>query len=100
MDENLDDFIERRRSLRVDLEAERIRLHWLDKAGNEHNDDGVCIDLSRRGILFEYSQPFVLGELVSVTFHAGTDAQNTVKGQVCRCSESHPKSFHIAMQLI
>ncbi|GGZ45720.1 MULTISPECIES: PilZ domain-containing protein [Shewanella] len=100
MDENLDDFIERRRSLRVDLEAERIRLHWINKAGDELNDDGICIDLSRRGILFEYHQPFTLGELLSVTFHAGTDSQNTIKGQVCRCSEINPKRFHIAMQLI
>ncbi|MGL5486184.1 MAG: PilZ domain-containing protein, partial [Shewanella sp.] len=26
--------------------------------------------------------------------------QNSVKGQVCRCSKRHDQSYHVAMQLL
>lgn len=91
---------ERRSSLRVDMEAERVRLSWIDAQGEQHNDEGVCIDLARHGILCDYKKPFALGELVEVTFNSNTPKQNTLKGQVCRCSQSHEQSYHIAMQLL
>lgn len=100
MESNSTDFEEKRLSLRVDMEAERVGLTWRDSEGQEQRDSGICIDLARRGILFEYNKPFALGELIEVTFNPGTDKENTVKGQVCRCSECHPQSFHIAMQLL
>lgn len=93
-------FEEKRSSLRVDMEAERVLLYWTDKNGVEHTDEGVCIDLARRGILFDYKNPFELGELVNVTFNPETSRQNSVKGQVCRCSKRHDQSYHVAMQLL
>ncbi|MCG9966115.1 MAG: PilZ domain-containing protein [Shewanella sp.] len=93
-------FEEKRSSLRVDMEAERVLLHWTDKNGVEHTDEGVCIDLARRGILFDYKKPFALGDLVRVTFNPDTSQQNSVKGQVCRCSKRHDQSYHVAMQLL
>ncbi|WP_372870626.1 PilZ domain-containing protein [Shewanella sp.] len=100
MDDNPKDYEEKRRSLRVDMEAERVSLRWTDKDGQERCEDGICVDLSRRGVLIEYRQPFVLGELLEVTFNPGTDKENRVQGQVCRCSECNGQSYHIAMQLI
>ncbi|AZQ09991.1 MULTISPECIES: PilZ domain-containing protein [Shewanella] len=100
MDDNPKDYEEKRRSLRVDMEAERIVLRWTEKDGLERTDDGICVDLSRRGILLEYRQPFALGELVEVTFNPGTEKENTIQGQVCRCTECKAQSYHIAMQLI
>lgn len=100
MDENSVGFEEKRQSLRVDMEAERVVLHWHDADGNLQSDFGVCIDLARRGVLVEFRNPFALGDLIEVTFNPNTDKQNTVKGQVCRCSECHSKSYHIAMQLL
>ncbi|MEJ6518983.1 pilus assembly protein PilZ [Shewanella sp. BC20] len=93
-------FDEKRGSLRVDMEAERVLLHWTDNDGIEHTDQGVCIDLARRGILFDYKKPFILGDLVTVTFNPDTDHENSVKGQVCRCSKRHDQSYHVAMQLL
>jgi hypothetical protein len=93
-------FEEKRQSLRLDMEAERIILHWADDKGVEHSDSGACIDLARHGVLVEYSRPFAMGELLEVTFNPGTDKQHKVKGQVCRCSQSQPDHFHIAMQLL
>ncbi|MCL1089502.1 PilZ domain-containing protein [Shewanella profunda] len=93
-------FEEKRASLRVDMEAERVILNWIDPEGVNHCDDGICIDLARKGILFDYKNPFALGELVEVTFNPNTSKQNMVKGQVCRCSQCHEKSYHIAMQLL
>lgn len=65
-------FEEKRTSLRVDMEAERVALHWVDAQGIKQTDDGVCIDLARRGILFDYKRPFALGELIEVTFNPDT----------------------------
>ena len=93
-------FDEKRNSLRVDMEAERVKLHWISKAGESFEEDGICIDLARKGVLFDYCKPFEVGELVAITFNPGTDKQNTIKGQVCRCSQSNEQSYHIAMQLI
>ena len=100
MDSIPSEFEEKRQSLRVDMEAERVVLNWRDAEDNAKRDFGVCIDLARRGLLIEYHQPFALGMLIEVTFNPNTDKQSTVKGQVCRCSECHSNGFHIAMQLI
>ncbi|WP_417761091.1 PilZ domain-containing protein [Shewanella sp.] len=98
MSEELDLFSERRKSLRVDLEFEAVRLSWQDASGELQAADGICIDLSRHGIQLAYGQPFKVGELIEVTFNPGTDAQNTVRGQVCRCSPAND-TYRIAMQL-
>jgi len=91
---------ERRSSLRVDMEAERITLAWIDENNQEQVDDGICIDLSRRGALVEYKQGFKVGELLAITFNPDNDKKHTVKGQVCRSTSGQPKSYHIAVQLI
>ncbi|QLE85988.1 MULTISPECIES: PilZ domain-containing protein [Shewanella] len=91
---------ERRQSLRVDMEAERIILNWDDNDGNNHTDEAICIDLARRGALIEYKQEFALGALLVVTFNAGSDKQNSIKGQVCRCIKCNDLGYHIAIQLI
>ncbi|MDF0534236.1 PilZ domain-containing protein [Shewanella yunxiaonensis] len=97
-DDNVESFKERRTSLRVDLESEEVRLGWQDKDEQLRTDTATCVDLSRKGLLFEYRQPFPQGALVEVTFNSGSDAQNTVKGQVCRCTESQT-GYRIALQL-
>ncbi|QBF84395.1 PilZ domain-containing protein [Shewanella maritima] len=93
-------FKEKRASLRVDMEAEPVRLHWIDDQGQAIEDDATCLDLARKGVLFEYKQAFKVGALVALTFNQGTPQQNTIKGQVCRCSAADENSFHIAMQLV
>ncbi|GIU53741.1 MULTISPECIES: PilZ domain-containing protein [Shewanella] len=93
-------FEEKRNSLRVDMEAERILLHWIDSAGEPNEDYGVCIDLARKGILIDYKSAFELGDLIAITFNQNTEKQNTIKGQVCRCTQANPQSFHIALQLL
>lgn len=61
------------------MEAERVLLNWIDQDGVSHCDDGVCIDLARKGIMFDYKHPFALGELVEVTFNPHTPEENSVK---------------------
>ncbi|QYJ96253.1 PilZ domain-containing protein [Shewanella alkalitolerans] len=100
MDQSHEDFEERRQSLRVDMEAERIQISWTDGLGVVHTDDAICMDLARRGVLIEYKQAFTLGELLKVTFNPNTDKQNSIKAQVCRCSECAPHRFQVAMQII
>lgn len=100
MDDNQKTFVEKRRSLRVDMEAERVILTWQDEDENLQSDDGICIDLARHGTLVEYRRGFNLGDLLEVTFNPNSDNENTIKGQVCRCTQCSEQSFHVAMQLI
>ncbi|QYK02845.1 PilZ domain-containing protein [Shewanella psychrotolerans] len=100
MDQHQEEVDERRKSLRVDMEAERILVSWIDANGKNQTDEGICIDLARRGVLIEYKNPFAIGELLEITFNPDTDKQNSIKAQVCRCNECKQQSFHIAAQII
>ncbi len=100
MDDNQKTFVEKRRSLRVDMEAERVILTWQNQHNTLKSDNGICIDLARQGALVEYSKGFNLGDLLEVTFNPGSDNENTIKGQVCRCTQCKDQSYHIAIQLI
>lgn len=97
----MDEIIEERRgSLRVDLEAERIRITIRGDRDFSQSDDGICLDLSRHGMLLEYRSPLDLGTLLEITFNPGKNNENTVRGQVCRCTSCNEHSFHIALQLL
>ncbi|MGL5046411.1 MAG: PilZ domain-containing protein [Shewanella sp.] len=100
MGDHTNGFEEKRTSLRLDMEAERVILNWVDIQGIKQTDEGVCIDLARLGLLFDYKRPFELGELIEVTFNPNSTQQNTVKGQVCRCAKCHDQSYHIGIQLL
>ncbi len=93
---------ERRQSQRIELEVEKICLSWTDMQGNIRTDDANCIDISRNGILIEYTQPFVLGDILEITFNPNSTIQHNVSGQVCRCleSENHYNYYQIALQII
>ncbi|MEO3684307.1 PilZ domain-containing protein [Shewanella vesiculosa] len=93
-------FEEKRSSLRVDMEAERIRLDWINSQGESCTDHAICIDLARKGVLIDFKAAFKVGDLIALTFNEKTDKQNTIKGQVCRSSECSANSYHIALQLI
>jgi hypothetical protein len=91
---------EKRSSIRLDLEAERVLINWQDAAGVAQEDYAICMDLARNGLLFDYTMPFDIGELITVTFNPSTDKKNSVSGQVCRCNTRSDVSFHVALQLI
>lgn len=91
---------EKRNSIRLDLEAERVLIHWQDSDGVAQEDYAICMDLARHGLLFDYTLPFDMGELISVTFNPHTDKQHKVQGQVCRCNTRSAISFLVALQLL
>ncbi|MBB1269918.1 PilZ domain-containing protein [Shewanella sp. SR44-3] len=92
--------IEKRDSIRLDLEAERVLIDWKNSDGTEQQDYAVCMDLARNGLLFDYSYPFDIGALIAVTFNPNTDKQHQVFGQVCRCNTRSAESFYVALQLL
>ncbi|MCL1097500.1 PilZ domain-containing protein [Shewanella gelidii] len=100
MDDVQKEYVEKRASLRVDMEAERVLLTWQDSSGQVTSDDAICIDFARKGALLEYKTNFALGSLLEVTFHPNSENENTVKGQVCRCTKCNDLSFHVAVQLV
>ncbi|GIU31325.1 PilZ domain-containing protein [Shewanella schlegeliana] len=90
---------ERRSSQRVDMEDESVTIAIHSNAGI-HSKSAICLDLSRRGALLEYNQALALGTLIEITFNQGYDNENTIKGQVCRCTSISDTRCHIALQLI
>jgi hypothetical protein len=100
MSTNPNEMAEKRDSIRLDLEAERVLIHWKDSTDAEQQDYAVCMDLARNGLLFDYSLPFDIGELIAVTFNPNTDKQHQVFGQVCRCNTRSADSFYVALQLL
>ncbi|MGX9461586.1 PilZ domain-containing protein [Shewanella sp. A14] len=93
-------FEEKRGSFRVDMEAEQIRLDWINAQGLSCKEHATCIDLASKGVLFNFKAPFKMGDLIALTFNENTDKQNIIKGQVCRCTEDSPNNYLIALQLI
>jgi hypothetical protein len=91
---------EKRNSIRLDLEAERVLINWRDSEGVDQEDYAICMDLARNGLLFDYTIPFDIGELITVTFNPNSDKKNSVIGQVCRCNTRSAVSFYIALQLM
>ncbi|WP_445781458.1 PilZ domain-containing protein [Shewanella sp.] len=74
-------FDEKRGSLRVDMEAERIRLDWINAKGESCQDHGICIDLARKGVLLDFKAAFKLGDLIAITFNENTPKQNIMQPQ-------------------
>ncbi|MGS0679803.1 PilZ domain-containing protein [Shewanella sp. 125m-7] len=92
---------ERRSSARVDMEYEKVIIAiQSDLDIITKPSEAICIDLSRKGALLKCSQALPLGTLIAITFNAGKDNQNIVKGQVCRCFPLDDTGHHIALQLI
>ncbi|ABZ76132.1 type IV pilus assembly PilZ [Shewanella halifaxensis HAW-EB4] len=90
---------ERRTSKRLDMEGESVAIKVHDDINPQLNS-AICIDLSRHGALLKHKQEIALGSLIEITFNEGCDNQNTIKGQVCRCTNPEELTFHIALQLI
>ncbi|NRD74626.1 PilZ domain-containing protein [Shewanella sp. VB17] len=90
---------ERRSSLRVDMQANKIEIAWLDESQSHQSTEATCIDLARHGILFEHTDNFTVSSLIDITFNPDNDKRHTVKGQICR-SNNVGNMFHIAVQLI
>ncbi|MCL1146734.1 PilZ domain-containing protein [Shewanella sp. 10N.261.52.F9] len=92
---------ERRRSIRVDMESETVNIA-IQSDVDVITKPAIarCIDLSRKGALLHCQQAMPLGTLIAITFNAGKENQNSVKGQVCRCITLDDQSFHVALQLI
>ena len=95
----MEDIEEKRQSLRIDMESDKVELLWLDEHNHEQTAVAKCVDLSRRGALFLYDDDFVLGSLLNITFNPDNDNKHTIKAQVCR-SKNYVDTYQIAVQLI
>ncbi|MBW8186510.1 PilZ domain-containing protein [Shewanella nanhaiensis] len=89
----------RRHSLRLDMESDKIEISWQGADNQLQSTDATCVDLARHGVLFEHKNSFKLGELIEISFNPDNDKRHTVKGQVCRC-KSMGGFFHTAVQLV
>ncbi|NMH64390.1 PilZ domain-containing protein [Shewanella salipaludis] len=98
-DDDSASFDEQRRSLRLDMEAEPVRLNWLDANEQAHASEGLCLNIGRRGMLLCMQHPLSLGQLVYITLSPHTERENNLRGQVGRCSAEGSCHFRIALQL-
>ncbi len=92
--------LERRRSMRLDLEEEPVRLNWLDKDGKEQELEAICIDISKRGMLIVHEQDLTIGTKMTVNFTSENVESEPMYVKVARCHRKNFTSYHIFLLFI
>lgn len=81
--------IEKRRSLRLDMEKELIGLEWQCEDGKIIKRQAMCIDVSNGGLKVNIDRPIITNQPVKVTFRDKLGASNHFYATVLRESEVH-----------
>lgn len=89
--------MERRRSLRLDMEQELVTIQWLDQLGNEHLEQMVCIDICNGGIAIESNTILSVESTVDVIINPGDTQSPKHTAQIIRCNEQPSGCFHIGL---
>lgn len=62
------DFLDRRSSMRLDMEKELISIVWQDQQGQPQSRDVMCVDVSNGGLKFSLEQSIAIDTPVQVFF--------------------------------
>ncbi|WP_220719242.1 PilZ domain-containing protein [Agarivorans litoreus] len=92
--------LDRRRSMRLDLENEPVQLTWQDGEGEDQSIEATCIDISRRGMLVKHSKDLQIGTKLKVQFSPGSGDISEMKAKVARCHRKNFSSYHMFLLLL
>ncbi len=92
--------LDRRRSMRLDLENEPVQINWKDSKGEQQSIEAICIDISRRGMLITHCDDLPIGTKLTVKF-TSEQASNSehLKAKVARCHRKNFSSYHMFLLL-
>ncbi|MEE1675229.1 PilZ domain-containing protein [Agarivorans aestuarii] len=92
--------LDRRRSMRLDLENEPVQLTWKDSDGEDQSLEATCIDISRRGLLVKHSNDLQIGTKLIIQFSAEHSDTSEMKAKVARCHRKNFSSYHMFLLLL
>lgn len=94
------DGIERRRSLRLDMEKELVDMEWTDVNGQNRNKKIACLDFSRGGLKLDCDETLPLNTPVTVVFKSANARSQKLYGKVLRSIKKETGWFEVALILV
>ncbi|GDY27664.1 MULTISPECIES: PilZ domain-containing protein [unclassified Agarivorans] len=92
--------LDRRRSMRLDLENEPVKLMWKNSDGEAESIEATCIDISRRGLLIMHSDDLQIGTKLIIKFATEHADATEMKAKVARCHRKNFTSYHMFLLLL
>ncbi|MEY8213942.1 MAG: PilZ domain-containing protein [Colwellia sp.] len=99
MSESSFDELERRQSLRLDMEKELVDIVWTDENGQERVKKIACLDFSRGGLRLDCDQVIAVHTAVVIVFKSANANSRKLHGTVLRCIKQHSGWYEIAIIL-
>lgn len=99
MTEENDAQIERRKSLRLDMEKEMIDIQWVDDSGSQVEKKIACLDFSKGGLKLDCDQAIPINTQATVIFKAAAAHSQQLTGQVIRCIQQDNGWYEVALRL-
>lgn len=100
MSEPNDEAIERRESLRLDMEKELVNVIWQDEQGNELSTKCICVDISRQGMQLNFDREIKEGSEIFVQFSTNDVNAKKWPVKVLRCHLSINGWYLLGLQMI
>lgn len=91
--------MERRQSIRLDMEKELVKVTWLDNDGQQWTKTLACLDFSRGGVRVDSDMAIAEGTKAEVIFKANSQAPQAFDCTVLRCLEQPTSWYEIAFTL-
>ncbi|WP_206482940.1 PilZ domain-containing protein [Thalassotalea sp. G2M2-11] len=93
------DYTERRRAFRLDMEKELVDIVWHNDQGQEIKKKIVCVDFSKGGLKLDCDQAIPLNTDVKVVFQGAAPQSQELPGRVIRCIQQPNGWFEVALSL-
>ena len=98
MSDNGGEWVERRRSFRLDMEKELVDIAWTDENGQEHTRKIACLDFARGGLKLDCDVPLPINTAVTIVFKAASNTNQKLYGQVLRCIKQDNGWYEVAVR--
>ena len=93
-------FLDRRSSVRLDMEKQLVAISWIDDNGTTVSRDVMCIDVSNGGLQIELERPLTIGITVIVVFNPNEKNFQSHETKVLRSVQQEHGWFNIGLQFI
>lgn len=91
--------VERRTTMRLDMEKELIDIHWTNEQGQHVSKKIACLDFSKGGLKLDCDQAIPLATETTVVFQGAAKHSQKLQGKVIRCIQQENGWFEIALRL-
>jgi hypothetical protein len=96
-DQQADQELERRKSLRLDMENELVALFWEDDGGYNLSKRVVCIDVCNGGISINSDSPMKISKVIEVVLNPRDADSPKRKARILRCIEQETGWYFVGL---